>query len=72
MNPPARRALLLPAGLWLLGLLAACAGPQATVGTIRVEVSADGSSQTVEIAAGSTVQQALERAQIELGQLTPC
>jgi hypothetical protein len=50
-------------------LLAACAGPQATAGTIQVEVLADGKRHTVSVQAGSSAQQAVEAAQIELDAL---
>lgn len=50
-------------------ILAACASPQATAGTIQVEVLADGKRHVVSIQAGSSVQQAVEAAQIELGTL---
>lgn len=50
-------------------LLAGCASPQATAGTIQVHIQADGRSLTQSIPSGSTVQQALDAAGLTLGQL---
>ena len=50
-------------------LLAGCIGPQATAGTIEVRIHADGRSLTQTVASGSTVQQALDAADLTLGQL---
>lgn len=68
MSLQLRRTFLLPVCLSVLAAAGGCAGPQATARTIRVEVSADGQTQTVEIASGSTVQQALEQADVQLGE----
>jgi len=68
MNLPTRRTLLLPLCLSVMLAAGACTGPQATAGTIRVEISADGQAQTLELASGSTVLQALEQAGIALGE----
>jgi hypothetical protein len=54
----------------LLALVAAgCAAPQATQALISVQVTADGGSLNVSLPAGSTVQQALEKAGISLNTL---
>ncbi|MGD8622785.1 MAG: ubiquitin-like domain-containing protein, partial [Anaerolineales bacterium] len=50
-------------------LLVACGRPQATAGSIEVQLVVDGASQTVAIPAGSTVQQTLESAGIVLAAL---
>ncbi len=48
---------------------AACGGPTATAGTIVVTVRVDGDNQSQVVPAGSTVQQALQAAGIQLGEL---
>ena len=48
-------------------LLAACAAPQVTEGLIAVDITADGEGTTVNITAGSTVDNALRAAGIILG-----
>jgi hypothetical protein len=50
-------------------VLSACASPQATAGMIEVEIEIEASSQFVLVASGSTVQQSIEAAGIELGSL---
>ncbi len=58
-------AVLLAAGF----LLSACASPQATQALIQVEISADGQTIPLQIAAGSTVQQALDKAKLSMKAL---
>jgi len=53
----------------LVVLLAACVTPQATAGTMDVAVLVDGQSLSLSVPAGSTVQQVLQQAEVELGQL---
>ena len=61
--------------LWLLLLLALAAGlagcqaPTRSQADIRVVITADGTTHRVRVPAGSTVQQALEQANITLGPL---
>lgn len=56
--------------LFLAGLiLAACSTPQSTVQEISLPVSVAGEEQIVQIPAGSTVQQALNAAGIELNSM---
>ena len=50
-------------------LLAGCAAPQVTEGLITVEIFADGESSTIQIPAGSTVDNALRAGGIILGSL---
>ena len=50
-----------------IGILSACASPQATAGLIEVEIEVEATSYVVEIPSGSTVQQSIEAAGIELG-----
>lgn len=67
-----RRFGAIPGMIFLLVLpilTSSCASPQATVGTIQVEVLADGQRHTVAIQAGSTVQQAVGAAGVELDAL---
>ncbi len=59
---------LLPVCLSVLMAAGGCAGPQATAGLIRVDLSVDGQTRTIEIASGSTVHQALEQAGVQLGE----
>lgn len=49
--------------------LTSCVGPQATATAITVALDVDGERMSVEVPAGSTVQQALDVAGIELGNL---
>jgi hypothetical protein len=57
-------------GILLAGfLLAGCTAPQATQEQIQLQIEADGKQHGVTVPAGSTVQQALDAAQIELGAL---
>ena len=65
MNPVLRS--LLASGLVML--LPACVTPQATAGTMDVSILVDGQSLPLSIPAGSTAQQVLQQAQVELGQL---
>jgi hypothetical protein len=53
----------------LLMLLGACARPQATAGSIQVELQVDGSSRLVSVGSGSSVQGALDAAGVEIGTL---
>ncbi len=56
--------------LMILSFLAsACGGPTATAGTIEITVHVDGRNQTQAVPAGSTAQQALQEAGIQLGEL---
>jgi hypothetical protein len=55
--------------LALLSMTVSCVSPQATVGTMQVDVLADGQRHTVSIQAGSTVQRAIEAAGVELDTL---
>ena len=55
--------------LLYIGILSACASPQATAGLIEVEIEVEATSYVVEIPYGSTVQQSIEAAGIELGSL---
>lgn len=58
--------------IWLpaaLLALAACAGPTATAGVLRVEILVDGTRAALEVPSGTTVQAALERAGVTLGAL---
>ena len=50
-------------------LLAGCAAPQVTEGLISVEIIADGENSTIQIPAGSTVDNALRAGGIILGSL---
>ena len=54
--------------LWAVWL-AACSPPQVTQDVISVTVLADGKSYQVQVQAGSTVEDALTRAEINLGEL---
>lgn len=53
----------------IVGFLAACGRPQATAGSIEVQIEVDGQAQIVAIPAGSTVQQTLDSAGLELAAL---
>jgi uncharacterized protein YabE (DUF348 family) len=55
--------------VFLAALLVACGRPQATAGSIDIEIEVDGQTQAVAVPAGSTVQQALEVAGITLAAL---
>lgn len=50
-------------------LLSGCAAPQVTEGLISVEIIADGENSTIQIPAGSTVDNALRAGGIILGSL---
>ena len=54
--------------LTLTIMLAACGTPQVQPTGITVNVTADGNSQSISLPSGSTVQQALETAKINLAQ----
>lgn len=56
-------------GLAIFLGVSACSGPRATAGSIQVEIVADGNRATYDVPAGSTVQQALQSAGLELGSL---
>jgi hypothetical protein len=49
--------------------LASCNAPQITQGLINVRISADGRTADLQLTSGSTVQDALVTAQVELGSL---
>ena len=57
------------AALLLAWITSACAAPQATQALIQVELAADGETLKVNLNAGSTVQQALDRAGVGLDAL---
>ncbi len=65
------RRLLFPLVLLLTAawLLSGCRAPQRAQDNIRVSVTADGQTLTVALPAGSTVQQALEAAGVQLSDL---
>lgn len=67
ISPLSPRFFLLP--LVVLLTLSSCAGPQVTASDIDVHVQADGERITVVVPHGSTVQQALALAGIDLGEL---
>ena len=80
MSSPKFRVSLLElrfcwSALFLVGLmlmsfwLAGCSAPQATQASISVSILADGQTLEENIPAGSTVQQALNAANLELGSL---
>lgn len=69
MRPPIYRRFVLLTACFTILALASCISPKATAGTIQVEISADGSTHALSIPPGSTVQQALEMATIQLGTL---
>lgn len=50
-------------------LLAGCVSPQTTGGEIEVQITVDGEQQSVSLPVGSTVQNAIQRAGIELGEI---
>ena len=54
---------------FLFFLLVGCTPPQATQSMMGVVVSADEQSVNVQVPAGSTVQQALDKAGLALGTL---
>jgi hypothetical protein len=58
--------LLIPITIFLL---AGCVSPQATQSLVTVELTADGETLNLQIPAGSTVQQALDAAHLELDAL---
>ena len=60
--------ILLAVGVAIL-FLSACAPPQATQQLIEVNITADGKTFDVQLPAGSTVQQALDRAGLSLNTL---
>jgi resuscitation-promoting factor RpfB len=55
--------------LTAISLLSACRSPQVTSPEITVDITADGTSRSVTVAAGSTVTQAFQTADIILGNL---
>ncbi len=59
----------LATALFALVGIAACAGPQTTAGEIAITIDVDGSRQSFSVPSGSTVQQALDDAGVELGEL---
>lgn len=69
MRPLSNCRSVLIATCFLGIALGACSGPQATAGMVQVEVLADSTSQAISIPSGSTVQQALEIAGIQLATL---
>jgi len=68
-TPPIRLRVCLFAMLSAFFLLTACRSPQVTGEDITVNIAADGDSQTVTLPAGSTVTQALQTANITIGNL---
>ncbi len=67
---PGRLALLLAAAFLSASLLlAACTAPKATQALVQVEVAADGQTVKLQMPAGSTVQQALDKARLTLNAL---
>ena len=71
---PAARSRFFPfiQTLWLLAALfalAACRSPQLAGANITISVTADAATRTITVAAGSTVQQVLQSAEITLGAL---
>ncbi len=63
--PRSRTLMLLLAAC----IMAACAGPQATAGTISVELAVDGQVIDLQVGAGTSVREALDRAGVELSEL---
>lgn len=63
---PSRRLLLL---FLAFALLASCRSPQATSPEVTVNLTADGTTRTVTLPAGSTVAQAFQNAGITIGNL---
>jgi hypothetical protein len=61
--------LLCGVSLALALLAAGCAQPQATQASIRVSLSADGQKLDLQVPPGTTVQQALDKAGLELNAL---
>ena len=55
--------------IWLAALLAACAQPQATQALVRISLEADGQTLELTLPAGSTVEQAMTEANLELNEL---
>ena len=64
--PPNRLLLTM---LVAFAILAGCRSPQVTSADIAVNITADGSSRSVTVSAGSTVAQALQTASITVGNL---
>jgi hypothetical protein len=64
---PHRRLTAVLIGIALL--LGACGRPQATAGSIQVDLQIDGGTRTIDIASGSSVQQVLDAAGVEIGAL---
>ncbi len=58
--------------LILILVSSGCAAPASSPQAIRVELSVDGQVRPLDIAPGSTVEQALAQAQISLGELDRC
>jgi hypothetical protein len=50
-------------------ILVGCARPQATAGTIQVSVNVDGAERQVDVPSGSSVQQVLQAAGVQLNSL---
>lgn len=61
--------LALLVALFVALLLASCVSPRTTGGEIAVEISVDGGRRSVTLPVGSTVQNAVDRAGVELGQI---
>jgi len=61
--------LSLPILLLAFAMLTACRSPQVTSGDISISIQADNKTQTVTVPAGSTVTQALQSAEITIGNL---
>jgi hypothetical protein len=62
-----RKSTFIP--LLFLFTLTSCARPQATAGTIQIQILADETRYEIGIPSGSTVQEAIEIANLELGTL---
>ena len=65
----AGRCRLLALLVILAACLVACAGPQTIAGEIEITIDVDGQRQAFSVPSGSTVQQALQSAGVELGEI---
>jgi hypothetical protein len=68
-SPPLRTLLCGWLGIAVLWLSAGCAAPEATQALININISADGQEKSYQLPAGSTVQQALNAADLSLNEL---
>lgn len=69
MNPSLQTYSKLLITSVVLALLAGCTPPQATAGLIQVYIDVDGVRTSVSLPAGSTVQQSLDAAQIQINPI---